>query len=102
VRSIGPVEVVSIYKVTCRKRDEKKGTYSKMTQSTARTHNDDEAAALGIGLAQRCVHGHARTEQRSGGCRVEAVWDGGDVVCGTEDVLLEGARGIVARDFLFS
>jgi hypothetical protein len=41
-------------------------------------------------------------EQGCGGCRVEAVWDGGDVVCGAEDVLLEGARGVVARDFLFS
>lgn len=102
MRSIGPVESVSIEEVTCGRREGEKSTYSKMTQSTTRTHDDDEAAALGVGLAQCCVHGHTCTEQGRGGCRVEAVWDGGDVVCGAEDVLLEGARGVVARDFLFS
>jgi hypothetical protein len=80
--------------------EEKEGAYSEMAQSTARAHDDDEVAALGVGLAQRCVYSYTCAEQGRGGCRVEAVWDGGDVVCGAEDVLLEGAWGVVARDFL--
>ena len=71
-----------------------------MTQTAARAQDDHVGAGFGVCLAQRGVDCHACAQQRRSGRRVEVLGDGRDVVCGPEGVLLEGAGGVVARDFL--
>jgi hypothetical protein len=71
-----------------------------MAQAAACSRDDDPGAGLGVCFAERRVDGYAGAEEGCGGCGVEGIGDGGDVVCGREDVLLECAGGVVAGYFL--
>lgn len=62
------------------------------------THNGNPLTADGTALAQRGVDGHATAQHGRGRGAVEAIGDGCDVICRAEDVLLEGAGGVVSRD----
>jgi hypothetical protein len=71
-----------------------------MAQAAACSRDDDPGAGLGVCFAERRVDGYAGAEEGRGGCGVEGIGDGSDVVCGGEDVLLECAGGVVAGYFL--
>lgn len=73
---------------------------SEMAEAATGAHDDDPLAGFGVGLAEGGVDGQAGAEHGGGGGGVEAVGDRGHVVGGGEDVLLEGAGGVIAGDFL--
>lgn len=72
--------------------------HSQMAQPATCAEDGDELAGLGARFAQGCIGGYARAEHRRCGGRVEGVGDRGYVVGRAEDVLLEGAGGVVAAD----
>lgn len=72
-----------------------------MPETTAGAHDDNVVPRLSICFTQSRVHCHTSTQERCGSGRIKAIWDGCDVVCRTKSVLLEGAGGIVAGDFLW-
>jgi len=64
------------------------------------THNCNPVSAVCTAFTQRGVHGDTTTQHRSSSSTFESVGDWGHVIGGAEDVLLEGARSVVAANLL--
>lgn len=71
-----------------------------MAEAASCAHDNNPVARLSVSLAQGGVNGDAGAEEGSGGCRVQTVWDGSNIVCGRKDVLLESSWSVVSGNFL--